>query len=120
MAILVAPIDLQCYATELVVGDSYGWANPKHPHFYTCWGELHTFNVGDTLLFNFVNETHDVVEVPEYAYGQCYTEHAISLITSGPGVVNLTSSGTRYYISTRDRDCEKHMKLAIIVETSSV
>ncbi|KAK1434685.1 hypothetical protein QVD17_00434 [Tagetes erecta] len=115
MTILVATMVLQCSATGHVVGDNDGWRNPRYPEFYAEWASLHTFNVGDTLYFNFVNETHDVAEVPQEAYDKCHTKDAKIIIKSGPGAVNLTNTGAHHYISTHKGDCETHQKVAIYV-----
>ncbi|KAI3694821.1 hypothetical protein L1987_77802 [Smallanthus sonchifolius] len=121
MAILVATMAFQyCLANEHVVGDSDGWSNPRYPEFYAEWASLHTFNVGDTLYFNFIEETHDVAYVPQEAYDQCHTEGANIVIKSGPGAVNLTRSGAHHYISTHEGDCDTHQKVAIYVHPSSI
>ncbi|KAJ0780690.1 putative Phytocyanin domain, cupredoxin [Helianthus annuus] len=116
MAMLVAPMAL---ATQHVVGDNDGWSNPRYPEFYAEWASLHTFNVGDTLFFNFTKEAHDVAEVPQEAYDQCHTQGAKVIIKSA-GAVKLTSCGAHHYISTRKGDCETHQKVALYVQPSSV
>ncbi|XP_076953966.1 mavicyanin-like [Bidens hawaiensis] len=118
MAILVVPIAFKCLATQHVVGDGDGWSNPRYPEFYAEWALLHTFNIGDTLFFDFVNETHDVAYVPQDAYDHCHTKGAKILIGSGRGAIKLTSSRAQHYISTHKGDCETHQKVAIYVQPS--
>ncbi|KAL8254868.1 hypothetical protein R6Q59_033089 [Mikania micrantha] len=120
MAILVTTMGFQCLAREHVVGDHDGWSHPRYPEFYAEWASLHTFNVGDTLYFNFSKETHDVAEVPQAAYDQCHTKGANIILKSGPGTVRLTGSGAYHYISTHKGDCDMHQKLAIYVHPKSV
>ncbi|XP_076901911.1 mavicyanin-like [Bidens hawaiensis] len=104
MALLVAPMAFKCLATQHIVGDNDGWSNPRYPQFYAEWASLQTFNIGDTLYFNFVNETHDVAYVSQEAFDHCHTDGAKILIKSGPGTIKLTSSGAQHYISTHKED----------------
>ncbi|KAI3711700.1 hypothetical protein L1987_70241 [Smallanthus sonchifolius] len=78
----------------------------------------HTFNAGDTLFFNFTTGIHDVAEVSQAAYDPCTTINPISITTTGPATVTLTTAGAHYYICTVGTHCQIGQKLAINVSAT--
>ncbi|KAI7724874.1 hypothetical protein M8C21_011017 [Ambrosia artemisiifolia] len=63
--------------TRHVVGDTLGWTIPPNgAATYTTWASQQTFNVGDSLFFNFTTGFHD--------YHKQRTAHAPSPIPSPP------------------------------------
>ncbi|XP_076934344.1 uclacyanin 1-like [Bidens hawaiensis] len=106
--------------TTHVVGDALGWTIPSGgAAAYTTWASQQTFIVGDTLVFNFTNGLHDVAEVSAAAYDPCTSTNPISLITTGPATLALTTAGSHYYICTFTSHCQIGQKLAINVSAST-
>ncbi|KAI7745449.1 hypothetical protein M8C21_019597 [Ambrosia artemisiifolia] len=106
--------------TRHVVGDTFGWRVPSDGNAnYTNWASRQTFNVGDTLFFNFTTGFHDVTEVSENAYGPCTATAPISSHPNGPTTLNLTTAGSHYYICTVGTHCQLGQKLMITVAGSS-
>ncbi|KAI4380647.1 hypothetical protein MLD38_006814 [Melastoma candidum] len=103
------------------VGDAAGWnvlAGGATP--YQLWAANKTFMVGDTLVFNFVNRTHDVAEVSKAAFNSCNTNTTISLSTNPPVRIVLTTPGEHYYTCTFSGHCSLGQKLAInVIGTST-
>ncbi|XP_055822712.1 blue copper protein-like [Solanum dulcamara] len=102
-------------AQTYIVGDNMGWTVPSGPTSYQRWANGKSFKVGDTLVFNFVNGTHNVAMVSKASYDSCNTTSPINTISSGPARITLTNSGEHYYMCTFPRHCSLGQKLAINV-----
>lgn len=75
--------------------------------------------VGDTLLFNWSNDVHDVVEV---ATADCMGEQVkrwSDLMMDGPVSVPLTKAGTFTYICTAYGHCSFGMLITVTVTAAS-
>ncbi|KZV20058.1 blue copper protein-like [Dorcoceras hygrometricum] len=102
-------------AVTYTVGDSLGWTVPPGGAIaYQTWARGKSFLVGDTLVFNFTTNTHDVVEVTKTEFDSCNTA-STAIITTGPARITLNSSGEHFYICTLPRHCSLGQKLAINV-----
>ncbi|XP_009760367.1 basic blue protein-like [Nicotiana tabacum] len=107
--------------TVHVVGDNIGWTIPNNGAVaYTNWAAGKTFSVGDTLVFNFGTNQHDVLQVQKTSFDECNSQNAIGdPIMAGPANVTLDSAGDHYYICTFGRHCQNGQKLAITVSSTS-
>ncbi|XP_076913921.1 mavicyanin-like [Bidens hawaiensis] len=104
------------YAVQHIVGDDNGWTNFGD---YTTWATGKTFNVGDTLLFNY-GGSHGVDVVSKSDYDNCATGNAIDSYTGGTTTVQLKQPGPMYFTCPTFGHCSTGMKLAInVVSTSS-
>ncbi|KAK6945117.1 LOW QUALITY PROTEIN: Phytocyanin domain [Dillenia turbinata] len=86
-----------------VVGDDLGWLVPLGgtlPH--AVWALRKDFYVGDTLIFNFVNGSSDVAMVTKDAIFNC-TNTTISVYSTSPAKIPLTTPGDHFYTSTYPR-----------------
>ncbi|KAF7135814.1 hypothetical protein RHSIM_Rhsim08G0213300 [Rhododendron simsii] len=119
---VVAAVMLQCAAAQTahVVGDSSGWIVPPNgAQAYVSWASNKTFVVGDTLIFNFATNAHDVLQVTKDSYDACTDTNPIgNPITTGPANITLTTAGDHYYICTYGRHCASGQKLAITVSAT--
>ncbi|XP_006358287.1 blue copper protein-like [Solanum tuberosum] len=108
-------------AQTYIVGDNLGWSVPTSgPNAYQRWANGKSFKVGDTLVFNFVNGTHNVAMVSKASYDSCNTTSPINTISNGPARIRLTNSGEHYYMCTFPRHCSLGQKLAINVTGTDV
>ncbi|CAK9310397.1 unnamed protein product [Citrullus colocynthis] len=100
-----------------IVGDRVGWTVPPGgAAFYVNWTAGKTFAVGDSLVFNFQTDVHDVERVPKRSFDICSDDDEIGdTIESGPATIVLKEPGEHYYISTENQDCQLGQKLAINV-----
>ncbi|XP_060205151.1 cucumber peeling cupredoxin-like [Lycium barbarum] len=107
--------------TVHMVGDNIGWAVPNTgAAAYKNWADGKTFRIGDTLVFNFMTNRHDVVQVQKTSFDGCNSQNSIgSPITTGPANVTLDSAGDHYYICTFGTHCQNGQKLAITVSGSA-
>ncbi|KAK1263571.1 hypothetical protein QJS04_geneDACA009418 [Acorus gramineus] len=104
-------------ATEHVVGDKDGW---KIGVNYTEWVKGKTFLVGDTLVFNYDNTTHNVFKVDGDQFKACKlppAKTADNPLSSGHDVIALKASGKKWYICGTPGHCDKGMKLVINVQS---
>ncbi|KAK6941672.1 Phytocyanin domain [Dillenia turbinata] len=102
-----------------VVGDNFGWfVPPGGALFYATWAFGKDFRVGDTLVFNFVNGSSDVATVTKDAFFNC-TNTTISVYSTSPANITLTTPGDHYYTSTYPRQCIFGQQLAIYVYGSA-
>ncbi|KAL4564017.1 hypothetical protein LXL04_028067 [Taraxacum kok-saghyz] len=117
VVMVVASFQLQATVaqTRHVVGDAFGWTIPTTNGVYTTWASRQTFNVGDTLFFNFTTGFHDVTEVSQAAYGPCTIGNPITTTAAGPATITLSTPGNHYYICTVGRHCQAGQKLTINV-----
>ncbi|XP_022884944.1 cucumber peeling cupredoxin-like [Olea europaea var. sylvestris] len=116
-AIFAAMVQYIGAQTVHIVGDSVGWDIPPNSSVsYANWVSGKTFMVGDILVFNFMTNQHDLLQVPKSSYDACSDDNAIgSAITTGPANVTLDSAGEHYYICTFGSHCQMGQKLAITV-----
>ncbi|MCD7445874.1 hypothetical protein HAX54_015599 [Datura stramonium] len=93
------------------VGDSAGWALGVN---YGTWASGTTFNVGDSLVFNYPSG-HTVDEVSSSDYDSCSTGNSISSDSSGATTIPLKTAGTHYFICNVMGHCTGGMKLSVTV-----
>ncbi|KAG8379832.1 hypothetical protein BUALT_Bualt07G0130400 [Buddleja alternifolia] len=115
-------IMLNCASAQTVhvVGDGIGWDIPPNTYVsYINWASGRIFMVGDILVFNFMTNQHDVLQVPQASYTACSQDNAIGgVITTGPANITLDSAGDHHYICTVGRHCLAGQRLAITVSSA--
>ncbi|KAG8379831.1 hypothetical protein BUALT_Bualt07G0130300 [Buddleja alternifolia] len=117
----ILAIMLNCASAQNVhvVGDGLGWDIPPNTVSYANWASGRTFVIGDILVFNFMTNQHDVLQVPQASYAACTQDNAIgNLITTGPANITLDSAGDHHYICTVGRHCLAGQRLAITVSST--
>ncbi|XP_009797132.1 basic blue protein-like [Nicotiana tabacum] len=104
------------FAKEHIVGGSNGWSQSVD---YSSWASGETFNVGDTLVFNY-DGSHGVDIVTKDGYDNCNTANAIKSFTDGSTAITLASSPVDvYFVCPKLNHCATGMKLAIKVQGTS-
>ncbi|XP_044493942.1 uclacyanin-3-like [Mangifera indica] len=103
------------YAVDYTVGDSNGWTSGVD---YTNWVSGKTFKVGDALIFNY-GGSHGLDEVTKSDYDSCVSSNAIDSHSDGNTRLNLTTTGSRYFICPTIGHCGNGMKLAVTVSAAS-
>ncbi|KAJ8555595.1 hypothetical protein K7X08_013091 [Anisodus acutangulus] len=98
-------------ATVHTVGDSAGWALSVN---YGTWAKGKTFNVGDSIVFNYPSG-HTVDEVSSSDYEACTTGNSIISDSSGATTIPLKTAGTHYFICGVMGHCSGGMKLSVAV-----
>ncbi|KAM0837102.1 hypothetical protein ACQ4PT_061885 [Festuca glaucescens] len=98
-------------AVDYTVGDSSGWTGGVD---YSTWASDKTFNVGDTLVFQY-GASHNVAEVGSADYSACSATNSIQSYSDQNSKIKLTKPGTRYFICAAAGHCAGGMKLAVTV-----
>ncbi|KAK4753920.1 hypothetical protein SAY87_002024 [Trapa incisa] len=106
-------------ATTFVVGDGAGWTIPSTNSLYSNWSNSYTFKTGDILVFNFVTNRHNVVEVSQADYDSCNTGSTLQLLSAGPATITLNETKTYYFLCTVGGHCASGQKVAVTVRASS-
>ncbi|KAJ9565557.1 hypothetical protein OSB04_001523 [Centaurea solstitialis] len=109
--LILSVVASRTYAVQHIVGDGGGWTNSGD---YTTWASSKTFNVGDTLLFNY-GGSHGVDVLSKADYDNCGTSNAINSYTGGTTTIKLTQAGPMYFACPSFGHCSLGMKMAINV-----
>ncbi|KAM7258437.1 hypothetical protein ACFE04_014178 [Oxalis oulophora] len=98
-------------ATVYTVGGSSGWNLGVD---YGTWASGKTFEVGDSLVFNYGN-SHTVDEVSDTDYKSCSTANSIKSNSDGKTTVDLKTAGTHNFVCGVMSHCGSGMKLSVNV-----
>ncbi|GER24696.1 early nodulin-like protein 17 [Striga asiatica] len=86
--------------------------------FNANWLQGKTFKVGDTLVFKFDKNKHDVMEVTKNGYDTCQPQSTGNgRKAASPATFNLKPGGTHYFICTKPGHCQGGMKTAVTTST---
>ncbi|KAK7261785.1 hypothetical protein RIF29_28105 [Crotalaria pallida] len=100
---------------EFKVGDHLGWhePGPNNTLFYIQWAERNRFQVGDSLLFEYQNDS--VLTVEKMDYFNCDASNPITEFDNGKSILNLDRPGPFYFISGNGDHCTNGQKLLVEV-----
>ncbi|XP_016651838.1 PREDICTED: umecyanin-like isoform X2 [Prunus mume] len=104
-------------ADNYTVGDDLGWTIPPAGSIaYKTWANKKSFQIGDTIVFNWTGN-HNVGGVAsKEEYDKC-TDPGIVF---GPGVrIEINSTDTLYFICTVGDHCERGQKVTITVGSAA-
>ncbi|KAK3210951.1 hypothetical protein Dsin_015657 [Dipteronia sinensis] len=114
LIVVLALLESATAATQYTVGDGFGWAVPPNnsTNFYDDWVSNKTFQIGDSIIFNWTGE-HTATEVPKEYYDNCTK---LGIILTTPGVmVTFNENGTHYYLCSISTHCEQGQKVKIVI-----
>ncbi|KAJ0970680.1 hypothetical protein J5N97_018639 [Dioscorea zingiberensis] len=114
VVVLLLLAAVPAFAVNYIVGDSQGWSTNVN---YDNWASGKTFNVGDTLEFQY-SPLHSVAEVKESDYSSCSASNAIQSYTDMDTKISLTAPGNRYFVCGTAGHCSQGMKLSVTVAGS--
>nr|GMD13889.1 mavicyanin-like [Ipomoea batatas]GMD17181.1 mavicyanin-like [Ipomoea batatas] len=101
------------------VGDAAGWTSVGHID-YKAWAAAKSFHSGDTIVFKYNNEFHNVMRVTHKNYNACNTTGAVATYTSGNDSFVIKRQRTHlYFICGFPGHCEAGMKIDIRVHDGS-
>jgi hypothetical protein len=101
-------------ATVYQVGDSAGWTSMGQVD-YQDWAANKNFHVGDTLVFNYNNQFHNVKQVTHQGFESCNATSPIATYTNGSDTVTLEKLGHFYFICGYPGHCQAGQKIDILV-----
>ncbi|KAL3527494.1 hypothetical protein ACH5RR_012150 [Cinchona calisaya] len=79
------------------VGGSTGWTINTG---YKNWTSDQIFHVGDIIIFQYNAQYQNVLQVNREDYNSSKAKSALATYTTGNDLINLTSAGDYYYISS--------------------
>ncbi|KAJ6425856.1 hypothetical protein OIU84_026436 [Salix udensis] len=95
-------------------GDSAGWTSMGQVD-YKDWAANKNFHVGDTLVFNYNNQFHNVKQVTQQGFESCNATSPIATYTNGSDKVTLEKHGHFYFICGYPGHCQAGQKIDISV-----
>lgn len=116
MVLSICVVATPIMAITYTVGDANGWSLGVD---YTTWASTKTFNVGDSLVFNY-GMSHSVSEVTSAEYISCSLSNALSVDRSGATTITLKTPGVHYFVCGAPGHCGAGQKLAVTVSHADV
>ncbi|XVF86409.1 hypothetical protein PTKIN_Ptkin18bG0037500 [Pterospermum kingtungense] len=101
------------------VGDSSGWTILGSGHNYQSWAATKKFFAGDTLVFEYNNQFHNVIQVNVIDFKSCNPDSPIARYGKGKDSMTLESSGEYYFLCGIPGHCQDGMKLHITVNSAN-
>ncbi|KAK0597903.1 hypothetical protein LWI29_029649 [Acer saccharum] len=100
---------------EFKVGDDFGWQEPgnNNTSVYSQWAGKNRFHVGDSLSFEYKNDS--VLQVEKWGYYHCNTSKAIIAFNNGKSLMKLDRPGPFYFISGTFDHCRNGQRLLVEV-----
>ncbi|XP_020572666.1 early nodulin-like protein 1 [Phalaenopsis equestris] len=100
------------------VGGDLGWRVPEdnNPDFYTTWATNLRFHVGDSLVFEYKNDS--VIRVEKIGYYHCNESGNGTLLKDGSAVFLLDKPGFFFFVSGNVEHCKKGQRLMVDVMAS--
>ncbi|XVF86406.1 hypothetical protein PTKIN_Ptkin18bG0037300 [Pterospermum kingtungense] len=99
------------------VGDSFGWTILGVGYDYQNWAATKKFYAGDTLVFVYSNQFHNVIQVNLKEFKSCNPDSPIARYGKGNDSISLESSGEYYFLCGFPGHCQDGMKLHITVNS---
>ncbi|VVB15176.1 unnamed protein product [Arabis nemorensis] len=96
------------------VGDSAGWTTIANVD-YKLWASTKTFHIGDTVMFEYNPQFHNVMRVTHPMYRSCNTSKPISTFTTGNDSITLTNYGHHFFFCGVPGHCLAGQKLDLNV-----
>ncbi|XP_057804971.1 mavicyanin-like [Salvia miltiorrhiza] len=121
LLVLMVMICGNCSAGEVhKVGESSGWTNINlAPSYYKSWTASKRFQVGDTILFEYNKEFHNVVRVTHKNFNACNTSAPYAAWGSGNDSFTIRRPGHYYFICGVPNHCWAGQKVDIRVAQHS-
>ncbi|OVA17126.1 Plastocyanin-like [Macleaya cordata] len=119
--LIIIACSLECFdgVVEHRVGDSSLWSIPENKDFYYNWSINQSFHIGDTLVFEFQSEFHNVMQVSRREFDSCTAENPFQEFRVGPATIPLIQEGVYYFICSFVNYCSLGQKLSITVHPTT-
>ncbi|EOA23066.1 hypothetical protein CARUB_v10003846mg [Capsella rubella] len=82
---------------------------------YEAWASSRTFHVGDSLVFSYNNNFHDVTEVTHNDFGTCESSKPLMRYKIGSDSISLTKPGLQQFICGVPDHCTLGQKLRLVL-----
>ncbi|XP_059306626.1 early nodulin-like protein 7 [Lycium ferocissimum] len=115
IAVTIVSFVVAVSGEEFKVGDAVGWRQPRvnETDLYNRWASKKKFHVGDSLRFEYKNDS--VITVNKWEFYHCNRTHPASGAKDGNITVNLNRAGPFYFTSGDPEHCKNGQRLAVEV-----
>ncbi|XP_066397933.1 mavicyanin-like [Miscanthus floridulus] len=100
------------------VGDKTGWTIMGNPD-YAAWASSKKFHLGDTVVFTYNKQFHNVLAVSKADYKNCDASKPTTTWSTGNDSVVLNNTGHHYFLCGFTSHCAAGQKVDIRVASSS-
>ncbi|KAK1414800.1 hypothetical protein QVD17_30559 [Tagetes erecta] len=100
------------------VGESSGWTTIGNVD-YKQWAATKTFKLGDTIVFTYNKQFHNVMQVKHADYRSCNVSAPISTHSTGNDSIIIKTYGHHFYLCAVPGHCQAGQKVDINVERVS-
>ncbi|PIN00187.1 hypothetical protein CDL12_27313 [Handroanthus impetiginosus] len=107
-----------CKGEVYKVGGSSGWTNNIDRLHYKNWAASKVFHVGDTLLFEYNKDFHNVVRVTHANFNSCNSTAPYATWVTGNDSFTITRPGHFYFICGFPGHCQSGQKVDVRVPKS--
>ncbi|KAI3896706.1 hypothetical protein MKW98_009559 [Papaver atlanticum] len=112
--IALAVLCVASTAEVYMVGDDHGW-NINSLAYYKEWYASKAFKIGDSIVFEYAPERHNVVQVTYENYNKCNASSPIKTFNSGKDTIPIKANGHYFYICGIPNHCGMGQKVNIRV-----
>ncbi|KAF8394417.1 hypothetical protein HHK36_020625 [Tetracentron sinense] len=105
-------------ATVYKVGDSAGWTLIGNVD-YKKWAASKNFHVGDTIIFKYNTQYHNVKQVSHADYKSCNGSNPLATYTTGSDSIIVKKPGHHFFLCDFPHHCQAGMKGVIRVPRAS-
>ncbi|XP_061376554.1 mavicyanin-like [Gastrolobium bilobum] len=102
------------YAAVYKVGDSAGWTTLNNIN-YRKWAAPKNFQFGDTIIFEYNAQFHNVMRVTHAMYKSCNGSSPIATFTTGNDSIKITNYGHHFFFCGVPGHCQAGQKVDINV-----
>ncbi|KAK4257931.1 hypothetical protein QN277_007454 [Acacia crassicarpa] len=116
VVLLVTMMMMMCEGAVYKVGDSAGWTTLGKVD-YKNWASSKNIIVGDTIIFEYNPQYHNVMRVTNETYKSCNVSEGTPLETfnSGNDSIKINSYGHHYFICGIPGHCQEGLKIDVNV-----
>ncbi|XP_031276634.1 mavicyanin [Pistacia vera] len=100
------------------VGDSGGWTTIGNID-YKQWAATKTFQLGDTILFEYNSQFHNVMQVTHAMYRACNASAPLATYTTGNDSITIKTKGHHFFFCGVPGHCQAGQKVDINVLRTS-
>ncbi|XP_062188022.1 blue copper protein-like, partial [Phragmites australis] len=118
VAALAAAVICAGAAAAAVYGDKTGWTVMGNPN-YAAWAASKKFHVGDTVVFTYLKQFHNVMAVSKADYKNCDATKSIATWSTGNDSIVLNTTGHHYFLCGFPGHCAAGQKVDIRVAAAS-
>ncbi|KAI3712468.1 hypothetical protein L1987_71025 [Smallanthus sonchifolius] len=97
------------------VGESAGWTTIGNVD-YKQWAATKTFKFGDTIVFTYNKQFHNVMQVTHADYRSCNVSAPIATHSTGKDSITIKTYGHHFYLCPVPGHCQAGQKVDINVE----